>query len=231
MASPCVRNAGRTLSITDCAGWVTAAAKLTLPYRLAFEVRAREANAKASLSLMAPPSADRRPQPTAVVPLHADREWQEYVVDVDRTVTVHVGTDHIPFRSYTDPPVGSLAFRVQGAVEIRNPRIMTLADSTATTGIYRAGNGVTLPRVIHDVRPNYTAAAMNARIQGGVALECVVLPDGSVGRVTVLRSLDTQFGLDEEAIKAARQWKFEPGMRDGKPVPVVISIELAFTLK
>ena len=47
----------------------------------------------------------------------------------------------------------------------------------------------------------------------------------------VVRSLDNTFGLDQEAIKAAKQWRFRPGTRLGEPVPVLITIELAFTLR
>jgi periplasmic protein TonB len=98
-------------------------------------------------------------------------------------------------------------------------------------GVYRPGNGVTLPRVLKEVRPNYTSDAMRAKVQGVVMLECVVRPDGSVGDVQVIRSLDSTFGLDQEAIKAAKQWRFAPGTRMGEAVPVLISIELTFTLR
>jgi TonB family protein len=98
-------------------------------------------------------------------------------------------------------------------------------------GAYRPGNGVTLPRVLREVRPNYTSDAMRAKVQGIVMLECIVKPDGSVGDVQVIRSLDSTFGLDQEAIKAAKQWRFAPGTRLGEPVPVLISIELTFTLR
>ena len=64
-----------------------------------------------------------------------------------------------------------------------------------------------------------------------VLLQCVVKSDGSVGDVQVVRSLDSAFGLDQEAIKAARQWRFAPGMRLGEPVPVLVTIELTFTLR
>ena len=98
-------------------------------------------------------------------------------------------------------------------------------------GAYRPGNGVTLPQVLFEKRPAYTADAMRAKVQGTVLLECVVLPDGSVGQVDVVRSLDSSFGLDQEAIKAAKQWRFRPGMRFGEPVPVLVTIELTFTLR
>jgi protein TonB len=98
-------------------------------------------------------------------------------------------------------------------------------------GAFRPGAGVTLPSVIREVRPAYTADAMRAKVQGSVWLECIVMPDGSVGDVKVTRSLDPIFGLDQEAIKAAKMWRFRPGMRQGSPVPVIITIELTFTLR
>jgi protein TonB len=71
---------------------------------------------------------------------------------------------------------------------------------------------------------------MRAKIQGVVLLDCVVKIDGSVGECGVARSLDATFGLDQEAVKAARQWRFLPGKRLGQPVPVLVTIELRFNL-
>lgn len=98
-------------------------------------------------------------------------------------------------------------------------------------GVYRPGNGVSLPQIIREVKPSYTSDAMRAKVQGTVLVECVVQPDGAVSDVHVVRSLDPTFGLDQEAVKAARQWRFRPGMRMGEAVPVVITIELTFTLR
>ena len=98
-------------------------------------------------------------------------------------------------------------------------------------GAFQPGNGVETPKLLHEVKPQYTAQAMRAKIQGTVLLECVVRPDGSVGDIRVKRSLDSSFGLDQEAIKAARQWQFAPGTRFGQPVPVLVTIEIAFTLR
>ena len=98
-------------------------------------------------------------------------------------------------------------------------------------GFYRPGNGVQTPRVLREVKPAYTAEAMRAKVQGEVWLECVVMADGSVGRVEVVKSLDGNFGLDQEAIKAARQWRFAPGTRFGEPVAVLVTIALTFTLR
>ena len=98
-------------------------------------------------------------------------------------------------------------------------------------GAYRPGNGVETPRLLREVKPQYTAQAMRAKIQGEVLLECIVQPDGSIGKISVVRSLDSTFGLDQEAIKAARQWRFQPGTKEGRPVPVLVTIAIAFTLR
>ena len=98
-------------------------------------------------------------------------------------------------------------------------------------GVYRPGNGVQLPRPIKVVKPQYTAEAMRAKVLGTVWLECVVLPDGTVGSVQITKSLDPTFGLDQEAMKAAKQWRFQPGTRMGEPVAVLVTIELTFTLR
>jgi TonB family protein len=98
-------------------------------------------------------------------------------------------------------------------------------------GAYRPGNGVLMPEVINEVKPSYTADAMRQKIQGIVMVEAVVMPDGTVGQVQVIRSLDGTFGLDQEALKAVRRWRFRPGTRFGQPVPVLVEIELTFTLR
>jgi protein TonB len=98
-------------------------------------------------------------------------------------------------------------------------------------GVYQPGNGVTRPRVQDEERPAYTSDAMRAKVQGTVLLQCVVKPDGTVGDVQVVRSLDPTFGLDQQAVAAARRWRFFPGTRLGEPVSVLITIELTFTLR
>ena len=109
----------------------------------------------------------------------------------------------------------------------------TTAPSSVTPQVptvYEPGNGVSLPTVIRDVKPTYTLEAARARIHGTVLVAAVVLLDGTVCDVTVLRSLDTTFGLDAQAVKAAKQWLFNPGTKDGQAVAVRVTIEFTFTL-
>jgi len=96
---------------------------------------------------------------------------------------------------------------------------------------YLPGNGVGAPRLIREVKPGYTSEAMRARIQGTVRLQAIVSPDGSVSAARVIRSLDAVFGLDQEALKTVKQWHFVPGTLAGRAVPVLIEVELTFTLR
>jgi protein TonB len=98
-------------------------------------------------------------------------------------------------------------------------------------GAYQIGNGVLPPQLIHEVKPDYTLEAMRAKIFGEVWVSAVVLVDGTVASPRVTKSLDNVFGLDEQALKAVRQWRFRPGTRLGQPVPVHVSIAVAFMLR
>lgn len=98
-------------------------------------------------------------------------------------------------------------------------------------GAFRPGNGVSSPEVLHEERPQYTSGAMRAKVQGIVEVEAIVMPDGSVGQVQIVRSLDDRWGLDDKAVEAVKRWRFRPGMRQGKAVPVLVNIELTFTLR
>lgn len=100
-------------------------------------------------------------------------------------------------------------------------------------GPYLPGNGVSDPVLIREVKPNYTADALRAKIQGIVQMEAVVRADGTVDprSIRIIRSLDSAFGLDREAIKAVQQWRFSPAMRKGQAVAVLVTLELSFTLR
>ena len=97
-------------------------------------------------------------------------------------------------------------------------------------GVFRRGGGVTAPKVTKEVRVSYPPDAARAKVQGGVALEAVVRADGTVGEVRVVRSLDKQYGLDDEAVKALKQWQFTPGQKDGVAVPVLVEVEMTFSV-
>jgi len=76
--------------------------------------------------------------------------------------------------------------------------------------------------------PEYSEEARKSKYQGVVVLWLIVGPDGRPRDMKVLRALG--MGLDQKAIEAVRQWKFEPAMKDGKPVAVQINVEVNFRL-
>ena len=112
----------------------------------------------------------------------------------------------------------------------KGPGLGAGEGGNAGDGPRRVGNGVSNPVLVREITPRYTDQAMRARVQGVVELDAVVLADGSVGPIQIVRSLDPTFGLDERAIEAVRQWRFRPGLLAGQPISVLVHIELTFTL-
>ena len=115
-----------------------------------------------------------------------------------------------------------------GGIGDGNQRRMGPGDGE---GVYGPNDGVTFPQLIREVPPTYTAGALQARIEGLVLLQAVVNRDGTVGDVRVTRSLDRVFGLDDEAVRTVKQWRFRPANKDGKPVAIVVPIELRFSIR
>lgn len=122
-----------------------------------------------------------------------------------------------------------LASGIGGAAVI--PMKLGRASVQAPAAPYQPGNGVSLPRVIHEVKAEYPPAALKAKIEGAVFLSAVAEVDGSAGRIAIVRSLDAEYGIDQAAMDALAQWRFEPGQKDGQAVPVEIEIEMRFRLK
>jgi TonB family protein len=96
-------------------------------------------------------------------------------------------------------------------------------------GPFRPGSGVEPPRLLREVRADYTDEARRGNIEGEVELEIVVRRDGTVGEVRVLRGL--RGGLNERAVNAVRQWRFAPGRMKGTPVDVVVQVGVEFRLR
>ena len=92
----------------------------------------------------------------------------------------------------------------------------------------RVGGNIRPPRKVTDVAPVYPAIARAAGVEGVVILEAVIGEDGAVRDVRVLRSIPL---LDAAAVEAVRQWRFTPTLLNGEPVPVVMTITVAFRLR
>jgi protein TonB len=96
--------------------------------------------------------------------------------------------------------------------------------------VYRPGGAVSAPRLIKEVKPKYTVEALRNRTQGTVWLEVIVTDDGCTSHIRVVKSLD-RGGLDEEAVAAVAQWRFEPGRLAGAPVDVLVVVMLDFAIR
>ena len=95
-------------------------------------------------------------------------------------------------------------------------------------GAYRMGSGITPPALLKQVRPSYTDDALAKKVQGEVILEVVILAEGKIGTVRILRGLSA--GLNQKAIECVRQWLFVPGKFKGQPVDVIAEIEVNFSI-
>ena len=84
------------------------------------------------------------------------------------------------------------------------------------------------PRAIYSPDPEYSRAARAARWEGTVVLGVLIGSNGTVIDVWVKKSVG--FGLDQKALDAVRRWKFQPAIKDGKPVAIEAMIEVAFHL-
>ena len=96
-------------------------------------------------------------------------------------------------------------------------------------GPYRPGSGIEAPRLLREVKADYTEDARQRGVSGDVVLEIVVRRDGSVGDVKVLQGLAG--GLNDRAVQAVRQWRFTPARRQGAAVDVIVEVAVEFKLR
>jgi len=108
-----------------------------------------------------------------------------------------------------------------------NPKGHTIGNNNID-GVFRLGGGITKPEPISTPEPTYTEEARKIHMQGVVVLHIIVKADGSVSNMSVSRSLGA--GLDEEALKTVKGWRFKPATKDGKPVNVWVDVEVNFQL-
>ena len=92
----------------------------------------------------------------------------------------------------------------------------------------RVGGDIQAPALVHRVEPEYPAVAVAGKITGTVILEATVDQTGRVTDVDVLRSIKV---LDQAAIKAVRQWQYQPLILNGQPVPFILVVTLTFSLR
>jgi TonB family protein len=168
--------------------------------------------------------------PFAQASLDALRAWRfQPGVEEGRPVPVLL-LIRLEFRSSdrAQPP-RVMASMANSGEEFRTPR-PTGAGTPFDPGVMGTTSGWSDPQLLRNVQPMYTPAAMRAGLMGDVLLDVVILPDGTVTGERVRQSLDTSTGLDDEALKAVRFWRFRPATLNGQPVSVSVVIVMTFRL-
>ena len=110
------------------------------------------------------------------------------------------------------------------ASEIRK----SLGERQAKSNALHIGGGVTAPKVLHKMEPEYTEEGRVAKYQGTVVLAVEIDPNGVAQNIRIVKGLG--FGLDENAVMAVQQWRFQPATKDGAAVTVQARIEVNFRL-
>jgi protein TonB len=93
----------------------------------------------------------------------------------------------------------------------------------------RVGGEVKEPIEISKTQPPYPEAARKARMQGVVILEAIITKQGTVESVRVLRGINPL--LDNAAIRAVQQWRYQPATFNGRAVPVYLTVTVNFRLQ
>lgn len=149
--------------------------------------------------------------------------------DVDR-VKNEMREVHMMNRKVVGAFALGLTIGVVAAGVMWRARAAPVLAALQTPTFYRLGQeGVSSPVLLHELKPKYTAEAMHAKITGTVAMDCVVQTNGACEDVYVTKPLDP--GLDRAAVNAVQAWRFHPGERLGKPVPVLVHVDIAYSLR
>jgi TonB family protein len=166
--------------------------------------------------------------------LHPIGEWQRVQV-IGKGGSIRVSVNDVVAAEFAvESPGGYLMFdNRKGVVEIRQISLRTRelnepfpTDAISDQELKKSGG--TPPEVLFRTQPVYTPGAMQARIQGTIEMEAVVLANGTVGPVRVVRSRHPD--LDIAAVAALKAWRFRPAVLTGVAVPAVITVEMSFTV-
>lgn len=127
-----------------------------------------------------------------------------------------------------------LAIGLTLAMVCASPRVAAAQDPTPTPtptptpAPVRVGGNIAAPKLIKKVDPVYPEEAKANGVQGMVIIEVVIAKDGSVGSAKVMRPVPL---LDEAALEAVKQWKYEVTYVENNPVEVIMVVTVNFTLK
>jgi len=178
-----------------------------------------------------PPAAPRSARPSGQPAPPAARRFSAPVDVPDQVVAQATGPD---LAAPAEAPLGEMgaggeAGGVPGGVPggIVGGVVGSVAVPPAPMVPVRVGGEIKEPKKIRHVNPIYPELAVAARVHGNVVLECLVSPQGAVTDVKLLRGIPL---LNASAMDAVRQWAYTPTLKDGVPVPVLLTVTVTFQL-
>jgi TonB family protein len=229
------------IRVESSPGWVRTERPFS-DFVLTFEIRMRGAG-RAGVFVRGWPAFDKNSSPANAFRItktfqeaeSTDLRWERWQVEC-RGGKLRLLVDGV--EAYSTEGLKNLQgfvalWALDGTAEFRAIHIEELAPPVGDTSAVITASipGAAIPKLMKEVKPAYTMAAMGRQIQGIVHLVAVVEADGSVGIVRVVQSLDPKYGLDESAMQALKGWRFTPATLNGKPVRMLITFQLKFTLK
>lgn len=179
--------------------------------------RATEFIAVTPLVPPTPPPVRRAPSPVVVA--HRDAAPSEAPIGI---------TPEPPIEPVADVPPSNDGAIVFGSGDLSVLNLITPPSPPLPPPLPRVGGEIKQPLKVVDVAPIYPPIARLSHTEGIVILEAVIGEDGAVRDVRVLRSIPL---LDAAAMEAVRQWRFTPTLLNGQPVPVVMTVTVAFRLR
>jgi protein TonB len=175
------------------------------------------------------PALPRAPAPTTPTPVQAGNAFPTDAprdIEPERPVPAASSLGDPALPRFDGPP-GDAAVEGIGSGVVSNP-VTPPPPTVVTHDPVHVGGLIQAPTKVHHVAPQYPALARASRIQGVVILEAVIAEDGAVREVRVLKGLPL---LDAAAMDAVRQWRFTPTRLNGQPVPIVMTVTVAFGLQ
>jgi TonB family protein len=136
------------------------------------------------------------------------------------------GLENLVARAPSASPGAKPTSPPQTAKRAAQPSNTALVRDDAS-GAFRVGGRISSPRKVKDFRPTYPDVARAARAQGIVIVDATIGPDGKVVDAKVVRSISL---LDAAALDAVKRWEFEPTLLNGKPISVIVTVAVQFSL-
>ena len=166
------------------------------------------------VSLGGPAGADQSPEALAERAERAATQLKQAAESLER------------YFQLTPSPPDAEALREQLASLRVYAQNLTSVSTGADRTLYLTHEVTTKARILTRPEPQYTEDARKSNVSGTVVLRAIFAADGTVQNILFIRSLPG--GLTEQAIKAARNIKFVPATKDGRPVSQFIQIEYNF---